>query len=1116
VSVVLRRGWWLALVAMMALGLWRIRFDTEVMNLLPAGLPVVEGLKLYQKHFASADELIVTVQSGDAEMTATAAKRLALALRTRTNLVARALWQPPWQEHPEEMAELLALTWLNQPPGVFAQLADRLSPDKIPAELAAANEALATSFSPSDIAQLGYDPLGLSRLPEPDAQAAKYGVGEELFASSDGTFRLLFLKPAAALASYRTCTAWFECVRSCVEEIRRAEKIPAAVRIAYTGAPAFVAETAGGMERDMSGSATGTMLTVAVLFWWAHRRLWPLCWLTIVLLLVMAGTLALGGLIYGALNVVSLGFAAILVGLTDDYPAILYQEALDHPHLNPVEIRRRCTPAIMWSAVTTASAFLLLNFGALPGLAQLGTLVALGVLLAAVVVLYAYLPIALKRVRRKGTEPPVSSPTVVVTAASARESRLAGKFALLLTLVLPVVALACLCFRPPRVDHSAEALSPTTSPAYVAMKEISSHLAAAGEPLWILISGRDEGEVARRMDALSLRVQTPEMRAWLGNVTFPSALWPRPEWQRTNLVTAAELCQRGDSLRTAVRNAGFTEEAFALAKSVLVTWERAGAISGAVWPTDNASRWLLEKVAARTEQGWLALGIAQPKTNTASVCSRILATLDGTLADTGVRVASWPALGEALLAYVAGRLIWLVGAMVLLVAVCLWLVFRNLREVLLSFTTLGVSFLSLLALMSLLGWSWNLMNLTAVPLLLGATVDYTIHTQLALRRTGGDIAGFRRTTARALLLGGSTTIVGFGSLSWAGNAGLASLGLVCAVGITCGLLASLVLLPVWWVWLKPQGRASQLAPASLVKSGETSPSLPSSFYRVGLWRFGFKIVRVLPAGLFRGFFVAVAEIHFRLQRRRREIVIENLLPVLAGNRSAAGKTARRLYRNFAVKLADLWRLESGVPVESWVTNPDELNVIQTACARGRGVLFVTLHLGNWEHGGLLLDALNIPLTILTLAEPDEDLTALRVESRARQGIQTILIGEDNFAVVEVIKRLQAGAALALSIDRPPKRSAVEVELFGRPFGATMAAAELARASGCALIGVTVVRTREGFAVKVLPEFAYDRQALRNRESRRQLTQEILRAFEPQIQQHLDQWYQFVPIWPNCE
>jgi KDO2-lipid IV(A) lauroyltransferase len=176
-------------------------------------------------------------------------------------------------------------------------------------------------------------------------------------------------------------------------------------------------------------------------------------------------------------------------------------------------------------------------------------------------------------------------------------------------------------------------------------------------------------------------------------------------------------------------------------------------------------------------------------------------------------------------------------------------------------------------------------------------------------------------------------------------------------------------------------------------------------------------------------------------------------------------------------------------------------------------LYITLHLGNWEHGGLLLNELGIPLTILTQTEPDDGLTDLRRAARARYGVETLIIGNDSFAFVEVIKQLQAGADLAISLDRPPDRGGVPVEFFGKAFEATLAAAELARASGCALIGVTIVRRPEGYAVKVLPEFVYDRKALGNREARTALTQQILRAFEPEIRKDIEQWYQFTPIWP---
>ena len=91
------------------------------------------------------------------------------------------------------------------------------------------------------------------------------------------------------------------------------------------------------------------------------------------------------------------------------------------------------------------------------------------------------------------------------------------------------------------------------------------------------------------------------------------------------------------------------------------------------------------------------------------------------------------------------------------------------------------------------------MNLMAAPLLLGAGVDYSIHIQLALRRHDGDLRAAHRAVGRALWLCGGTTVAGFGSNAWASNAGMASLGQVCAAGIASVMLTGIYLLPVWWL-----------------------------------------------------------------------------------------------------------------------------------------------------------------------------------------------------------------------------------------------------------------------------------------------------------------------------
>ncbi len=258
-----------------------------------------------------------------------------------------------------------------------------------------------------------------------------------------------------------------------------------------------------------------------------------------------------------------------------------------------------------------------------------------------------------------------------------------------------------------------------------------------------------------------------------------------------------------------------------------------------------------------------------------------------------------------------------------------------------------------------------------------------------------------------------------------------------------------------------------------------------------------------------------AAMYWRMAPRRRKVVMENLRPV-AGDAAAARQAARELFGQFALKLADLWRYESGVKDRNLFSEWQGRDHFAAAHARGKGVLLVTPHLGNWEFGGAYLAEQGYRLLVLTQPEPDERLTRLRQASRARWGVETLVIGDNPFAIVEIIKCLQTGAAVALLVDRPPAATAVTVELFGRPFSASIAAAELARASGCAILPCVIVRRKGGYSGRLHPEIPYDRAAIGDRAGRIQLTQQIMRAFEPIIRQNMTQWYHFVPVWPTAD
>jgi len=1129
VSLFLKRWWWALLAVAVCVGLWRLRFDVDILDLLPSDEPTVQGLKLYQQHFANARELIIALRAPDPGQAERLAGELADRLRRQTNLVAEVTWQAPWMEHPEQLGELLGWLWFNQSPESFGALTNRLAPGQLKSVLERTKEALATSMSPMDLARREFDPFDLLTMPALTNLAGfSTDQDQQMFASPDGKFRLLYVESAVDLSSYRSCESWLKAIHAVVDGLRAGQTREDwnGVVVRYTGRPVFVEEIATSMQRDMSRSVGATSVIIALLFWLMHRRWRPMLWLLALLMLILGATLALGGLVLGTVSVVSLGFAAVLLGLAVDYAVVHYQEALAHPQMTVPEVRRAIAPSILWAAITTMSAFLVLNLGGLPGLGQLGTLVAIGIALSALVMVMIYLPpLFPERRKPRPNQPPFRWWSYFVAPQQPQKAGMtrsaggspASFTALVLTGLILFSAGAVLCLRQPGLDRTGNALQPQHGEAQTALDEITSELGLPPQPLWVIISGKDESEAYRRLTKADELLDDAVSNHVIGRYLLPSTLWPRVDFQASNRVTATIFGKQGQLLQDAALAEGFNTNALILTEALVRTWARAGESTTVFWPTNHVSQWLLKRFITRTPDEWLVMGLVYPATN--RVKSAALADLSSQLSTNSTLLSSWELLGNATLKRVQSRMWEVVMPMVVLVLLSLWFAFRRVTEILLGVAVLCLSGLCLLATMAMSGWTWNLMNLMAVPLMLGTGVDYTIFIQLALRRHGGDLGIVRRSVGRALMLCGGTAVAGFGSLGFSSNPGMASLGRVCAVGIGANMLISVFLLPAWWRLFsskfKVQGSRSEITKKESIIHHPSSINA-FSWYRAGLWRLGLVIVRILPVGLVKGFAAMVAELYWLLQRQRCEVVVQNFLPVFAGDRAAAEKVARRLHRKFAAKLVDLWRVESGVPVQNWLTNPGELDIIRAARQRGRGTLFITLHLGNWEHGGLLLTQLGIQLTILTQAEPDDGLTDLRISARRRCGVETLVIGQNDFAFVEVIKQLQAGADLAISLDRPPERGGVPIDFFGHPFEASLAAAELARASGCALIGVTIVRRRDGYAVKVLPEFTYDRQKLGNREARRELTQQILRAFEPEIRKDIDQWYQFTPIWPPTE
>ena len=161
---------------------------------------------------------------------------------------------------------------------------------------------------------------------------------------------------------------------------------------------------------------------------------------------------------------------------------------------------------------------------------------------------------------------------------------------------------------------------------------------------------------------------------------------------------------------------------------------------------------------------------------------------------------------------------------------------------------------------------------------------------------------------------------------------------------------------------------------------------PSSLYRAEFWRMGLGLVRFVPRRLCLFAGRMLANIYWLFATQRRQVVIQNLLPTLNNDLSAATATKPgELIHGFAIKVIDLWRYEAGLPIENTFGNASGWDIFERALAQKRGILLLTPHLGNWEFGGPWLTTKGITLGVITPDPGGQELHATSPRFHARVG-----------------------------------------------------------------------------------------------------------------------------------
>lgn len=128
------------------------------------------------------------------------------------------------------------------------------------------------------------------------------------------------------------------------------------------------------------------------------------------------------------------------------------------------------------------------------------------------------------------------------------------------------------------------------------------------------------------------------------------------------------------------------------------------------------------------------------------------------------------------------------------ILILIFLLFRNVKDLILTLLPLGLGILWLFGALGLFHIELDPANIVTLPMILGIGVAYGVYVMDRYREEGG-IRIFASSTGKAVVLSALTTLFGFGSMLVGQYRGLVSLGLVMSLGVIFTLISALLVLP---------------------------------------------------------------------------------------------------------------------------------------------------------------------------------------------------------------------------------------------------------------------------------------------------------------------------------
>ena len=276
-----------------------------------------------------------------------------------------------------------------------------------------------------------------------------------------------------------------------------------------------------------------------------------------------------------------------------------------------------------------------------------------------------------------------------------------------------------------------------------------------------------------------------------------------------------------------------------------------------------------------------------------------------------------------------------------------------------------------------------------------------------------------------------------------------------------------------------------------------------------------KKLGVLPRRLARGFAASVASLLFSLQPKLRKTAEFNLRLAFPDWTDEQHKDAtRKMVRNLGWMAAEFARFPrlTKENIEKVVILEGHANFLE-GLRRGKGVLYLTGHIGAWELSSFAHALYGYPLHYMARPLDNQRLDALVNKYRCASGNRPIFKNESARVMLKILK--DSGTVGILADQNTMPEEGVFVNFFGKSACTTTGLARVALHTGAAVVpgyaywdeSIQKYRLRFEPPVELIRTGDIERDVFEN-------TQRFTKVIEEIIRKHPDQWVWIHQRWKN--